>query len=137
VVANPPFYDRAHGATAQDAGREAGRGESVPLAKWISVASKRLAPKGQLHLIQKVERLPEILLACEGRLGSIDMLPIAAREGRMPDRMIVRARKKGRGPFRLFPTLVMHEGAKHMDDRPDYTSKVRNVLRNGAELPFD
>lgn len=136
VLANPPFYDRSQGASATDAGREIGRGEGVPLAKWISVASKRLAPKGQLHMIQKIDRLPDIITACAGHLGSMDVLPIAARQGRLPDRMILRARKKGGGPFRLFPTLVVHEGANHTSDAPDYMPLVRRVLREGAALPF-
>lgn len=136
VIANPPYYDRIHGAAAADKGREMAHGGDLPLAEWVKAASKRLAPKGQFHMIQRIERLPEVIEACMARLGDIEVLPIVSRAGRDPERFILRARKGGRGPFRLCPALVMHVQAAHVDGPRDYAQAVNAVLRDGAPLNF-
>ena len=136
VVVNPPYYDRDHGAAADDAGREVAHGGDLPLVDWIKAASKRLAPRGQFHLIQRIERLPEVVAACADRLGDIEVLPIVSRAGRDPERFILRARKGGRTPFRLCPPLVMHTGAVHVEGPRDYAAAVSAVLRDGAALHF-
>lgn len=136
VLANPPFYDRGASIRSDDPEREAAHGELTPLADWVKIAGKRLAPKGQMHFIHRVARLPDLLRAIPHDLGSVEVLPIAARKGRAPDRVIVRARKSGRADFVLHPVLVMHEGAEHgsADDR--YASQVEAALRQGAALTF-
>lgn len=136
VLANPPYYDRGASVRSDDPAREAAHGEDTPLAVWVKIAAKRLAPKGQLHFIHKVERLPEILGAMPSGIGSLEVLPVAARAGRAPDRVIVRGRKNGRADFVLHPVQVMHTGAEHgaPDDR--YVPEVEAVLRHGAALEF-
>lgn len=136
VLANPPYFDRAASRAALDAGREAAHGESTPLRTWVKVAAKRLAPKGYAHFIHRTERLPELLSAMSERLGSIEVLPLSARTGRAPDRVILRGRKNGRGAFRLHAPLVLHEGPAHLRDEDSYVPRVRAVLRDGAALAF-
>jgi tRNA1(Val) A37 N6-methylase TrmN6 len=113
VIANPPYYDRARGTQSSDAGREAALGEAAPLRAWVDAGVRRLKPKGRLHIILKAERLPELLGACDTRLGDLEVLPIAARAGRPAELVILGARKGARGPFRLHPPLILHEGAAH------------------------
>ncbi len=136
VLANPPYYDRGASRAATNLGRERAHGESVPLADWVKVAAKRLAPKGYAHFIHRAERLPEILGAMAGRLGSIEVLPLSARAGRAPERIIIRGRKNGRGAFKLHAPLVLHEGTAHEKDADSYVPRVRAVLRDGAALSF-
>ena len=136
VIANPPYYDRSASVRSADPQREAAHGAHTPLAEWVRTAGKRLAPKGQAHFIHMTERLPDILAALPGDLGSVELLPLAARAGRAPDRMILRARKNGRGAFRLHAPLVLHEGDSHAGDGDDYVPLIRAVLRDGAFLPF-
>lgn len=136
VLANPPYFDRAASRAASDVGREAALGEATPLSDWVKVAAKRLAPKGYAHFIHRVERLPEILSTMRERLGSIEVLPLSARAGRAPDRVIVRGRKNGRGDFKLHAPLILHEGAVHTRDEDSYRACVRAVLRDGAALEF-
>lgn len=136
VLANPPYYDRAASRAASDAGREAALGEATPLTDWIKVAARRLAPKGRAHFIHRVERLPEILSVMTGRLGDIEVLPLAPRQDRAAELVIVRGRKNGRGAFKLHPPLVLHEGASHEKDGDSYVPKVRAALRHGAALAF-
>ncbi len=136
VIANPPYYQRNQGTAADNSGREGALGEDTPLETWVRVAAKRLAPKGYAHFIHKAERLPDLLAACAGRLGSIEVLPLCARAGRKAELVILRARSAGRAPFSLHAPVILHEGATHQRDGEDYAPLVRDVLRHGAALPF-
>lgn len=136
VLANPPYYRPGAHSPAADEGRSVALGERTPLAVWFDVAAKRLAPKGYLHVIQRADRLPDMLAACSGRLGSIEVLPLSARIGRAPDLLILRARKGGRAAFRLHAPLILHAGDRHLRDEESYTPEVSAVLRDGAALPW-
>ncbi|MEM9967436.1 MAG: methyltransferase [Pseudomonadota bacterium] len=136
VLANPPFYDRAASVRSRDPMKEAAQGVHTPLKTWVKVAAKRLAPKGNAHFVHLMERLPDLLRALPNDLGSVEVLPLAAREGRVPERFILRARKNGRGAFCLHPTLILHEGLMHEDDGDSFTPVVRAVLRAGSALRF-
>jgi tRNA1(Val) A37 N6-methylase TrmN6 len=134
VIANPPYYRTGAHSPAGDAGRWVALGERTPLARWVAVAARRLAPKGYLHLIQRVDRLPDVLAACSGRLGSLEVLPLAARAGRAPNLMILRARKGGRAAFVLHAPCVLHAGTTHRRDEESYSPEIKSVLRDGAAL---
>jgi len=136
VIANPPYFDRSASTKAADAGREVAMGEATPLEVWIDVAARRLAPKGYASFIHRAERLPDILSALRGRLGSIEVLPLQSREGRIAGLILVRARKGGRADFRLHAPVVMHMGSHHARDEESYTPRIRAVLRDGAALAF-
>jgi tRNA1(Val) A37 N6-methylase TrmN6 len=135
VIANPPYFDPGRRSPSQDLGRDAALAEDLPLSVWMEVAARRLRPKGYLHVIQRADRLPD-LLGTTGSLGSVEVLPLAARIGRAPELVILRARKGGRAPFRLHAPLVLHEGAAHARDGEDYAPAIRAVLRDGAALPW-
>lgn len=135
VLLNPPYWRRGASVAAADPVREAALGEATPLATWITVAAKRLVPRGLMHVIHRAERLPDVLAALPRDMGSIEVLPIAARTGRAAERVIVRARKSGRADFRLHAPLILHCGAGHLDG-DQYTPQVRAALRSGAMLEF-
>ena len=136
VVTNPPYFDRGLGSASADPGRDVAFGGATPLAAWIDTAARRLLPKGSLTLIQRAERLPEVLAALDGRLGSVRVLPLAGRAGRRADRVIVQARKEGRAPFCLMSPLVLHAGDRHARDAEDYRPEIQAILRNAASLPL-
>ena len=137
VIANPPYYRPGAHSPAQDAGRRTALGEATPLAQWIDCAARRLAPKGYLHMIQRADRLADMILAATPRLGSLEVLPLAPRTGRAAELVILRARKGGRAAFRLHAPLVLHQGAAHQrDGEDDYTAPVRAILRDGAALDW-
>ena len=136
VIMNPPYFDRSEGTSASDAGRDMAFGGDTPLSDWITIGAKRVGPRGYLTLIQRMERLPEVLSALEGRLGAIVVRPIAGRAARAPELFVLQARQEGRAAFRLAPSLVMHVGDSHQGDRESYTTEVRQALRNGEELPI-
>lgn len=136
VIANPPYYRAGAHTGAEDRGRAAALGEAVPLADWVAVAARRLAPGGYLHIIQRADRLPDLLAGCAGRLGSVELLPLAARAGRAPGLLILRARKGGRAAFCLHAPLVLHRGDRHPGDRDHYTTEIVSVQRDAAALPW-
>ncbi|KPA21570.1 tRNA1(Val) (adenine(37)-N6)-methyltransferase [Shimia sp. SK013] len=137
VIANPPYFDRAASTAAVDSGREVAMGEATPLAHWVMTAARRLRQGGYASFIHRTERLPDLLSAMSGRLGSIQVLPLQAREGREPGLVLVRGRKGGRADFRLHAPVLMHLGARHEADGDSYTPQIRAVLRDGAPLPFE
>lgn len=136
VFANPPYFDRRTGHSSPLADREVAFGGPTQSKDWLNTAYRRLKPKGWLTLIQKADRLPEILQAFDPRFGTISVTPIAGRSGRAADRFILRARKGGQTPFVLTAPVVLHAGEKHVTDGEDYRPEIRDVLRNGAKFPF-
>lgn len=134
VLANPPYFDRAAGHAAREPAREAALGEETPLQVWIDVATRRLRPKGYLHMVHKASRLPDILAAVDDRLGSIELFPICPRAEKAAELIIFRARKEGRAPFCLHAPIILHAGARHERDGEDYTPHIQAVLRAGAAL---
>lgn len=136
VIMNPPYFDRELGTGSDDAGRDIALAGDTPLQDWIDVGARRVGPRGYLTIIQRMERLPEVLAGLDGRLGAIIARPIAGREGRAPELFVLQARQEGRAAFRMAPTLVMHEGHVHRGDQDSYSKEVSAVLRSGAELPI-
>ncbi|AJE48974.1 tRNA1(Val) (adenine(37)-N6)-methyltransferase [Celeribacter indicus] len=136
VIANPPYYERHRSTASEDAGRDVALAGETPLVEWIATASRRLAPRGYLTLIQKADRLPELIAACTARLGSLRVRAIQPRVGRKAELVLMQARKGGRAGFVLEAPLIMHEGARHRVDGESYTPEVLNILRGGQALPW-
>jgi len=137
VILNPPYHLRGQSTLAEEPGREGGRFEDTPLALWLDVATRRLKPRGYLTLIQKAERLPDILARLDDRLGSLRIKPLASRAGADAVLVLVQARKGGRSPARLLAPLALHDGSAHDMDRDSYSAAARAVLRQGEALPID
>lgn len=134
VIANPPYFDRSAGHAATDAGRETAMGEGTPLADWLKVASKRVAPKGYVTFIHRAERLADLLIALPKTLGSVQVQPFVPRAGRDANLILMRARHSGRAPLKLHAPILLHAGQSHVKDAEDYTAKIKSVLRDGAPL---
>ncbi|WP_413717660.1 tRNA1(Val) (adenine(37)-N6)-methyltransferase [Silicimonas sp. MF1-12-2] len=134
VLANPPFFDRTGGSPAQDASREGGRGEETPLPTWTEAGIRRLKPGGVLSIIQRIERLPQLLASLDQRVGDLVVLPLAARSGREAKLFVLQAKKGAKGRFRLLPPFVLHSGPAHLADGDDYTPETSSILRDAAPL---
>lgn len=134
VIMNPPYFDRASSVAADDTGRDIALAGDTPLADWLDIGARRVGPRGYLTIIQRMERLPEVIAALDGRLGAIIVRPIAGRDGRAPELFLLQARQEGRAAFRMATPLIMHQGLAHSGDQETYTPQVRAILRNGAKL---
>lgn len=137
VIANPPYFGAAAGTPAQDRGRETALREAVPLADWVDAGVRRLAPKGYLTVIQRADRLADLLAACDGRLGSLRVLPLAPRAGRDAELVILQARKGAKSRLRLLAPVILHRGDRHEADAESYTDGIREILRNGAKFQIE
>jgi tRNA1Val (adenine37-N6)-methyltransferase len=136
VLTNPPYFTPNSGSAASDPGRETAQRETLPLGYWVAAGLRRLKPAGFLTLIQRADRLGEILTALTPAAGSIAVLPLAARLGRPAGRVLVQARKGAKGPLHLLAPFVLHAGEHHETDGEDLTPQARSILRDGAALPI-
>lgn len=137
VIANPPYYERSKGTAAPNSGKDVALAGETPLNVWLDVATKRLKPGGYLTLIQKADRLQDVLQAMDQRLGDVLVQPLAPRTGRAAELCIVRARKNARGAFKLAAPIILHIGTSHTKDGESYHENIRQVLRNGAALDLN
>lgn len=133
AMANPPYY--SGGTPARDPGRDIALREDLPIARWMEVMARRLAPKGTMTLIFGADRLPDALRGMPQDMGSPVVLPLAARAGRAPKRLILQARKGGRAAFVLAAPVILHDGTEHLQDADDATPLLRSILREGGGFP--
>jgi tRNA1(Val) A37 N6-methylase TrmN6 len=87
-------------------------------------------------LIQRADRLPDLIAAMAAHLGSLEVLPLIPRQGRAARLVLMRGRKGGRAEFRLHDGVCLHAGAAHTRDGEDYTPAISAVLRDATGLPF-
>lgn len=132
VITNPPFF-RANNSASPKKDRSIARRADRPLAAWIEACLRRLKPGGGFAMVHQAEALPEALSALQ-KTGDIAVLPLQSRAGRAAKRIVLTARKGARGPFRLAPPLILHDGARHEADREDYSTAAKAILRDGAPL---
>jgi tRNA1(Val) A37 N6-methylase TrmN6 len=131
---NPTYFDRKQGHAAKDAGRDIALAGDTPLSDWLDVGIKRLAPTGSLTIIQHFTRLPEVLEAVHGRLGSIIVRPISGHIDADPGLFLLQAKHSGRAAFRMARPLIMHGADASKGDVESYTAEVKAILRNGASF---
>ena len=123
AMANPPYHEAAtHPPSPEPAKARANTAPATGLAVWIERALARLRPGGSLTLIQRADRLGEILSALGARAGRIGVLPVQPRADAPASRIIVQAVKGRRTPLVLLPPLVLHEA----DGR--YTAAAERIL---------
>lgn len=134
VIMNPPYFDRATSVPAKDAGRDVALAGDTPLADWLHAGARRVGPRGYLTIIQRMERLPEVIAALDGRLGAMVVQPIAGRQNKDPELFLLQARQEGRAAFRMASPLIMHTGIAHTGDKETYTLEVNAALRRGTAL---
>ena len=112
VISNPPFHDPARVRASPDPARRAAHvGGPGGLAAWVAACLDMAGAKGSLILVHRADAVPALLAALEGRAGAIALKPILGRAGQEATRVLVRATKGSRAPFRLVAPLVLHEGA--------------------------
>lgn len=131
VIMNPPFFV---GGTVAAGGRGVARHEDATLDAWIASGLRRLRPGGWLVLIQRADRLSQVLSALDGPAGDLRVLPVAPRTGRAAGRVIVAARRGARGPLRLLAPFILHAEPVHQGDAEDLSQQAQDVLRHGGAI---
>ena len=128
VAANPPYLtaDRAD-PSPQPGRRAAGVEAGADLETWLALARGCLRHRGTLTLVQRADRLDDMIAGLVNGFGSVTVFPLWPKVGRDAARVLVRAVKGGRAPLRLAAGLVLHE------DDGSYTQEADAALR-GAGL---
>lgn len=124
--ANPPFWDS--GTPPPEAIRRAATHDAT-LAGWAACLAA-VAHRGSATLVLPAARFADGLGAlAEAGFGSPALLPLWPREGVAAKRVLIAARRGGKGPGRVLPGLVLHEGEGH-------GAAAEAILRDGAALPL-
>ncbi|MBF0563399.1 MAG: methyltransferase [Alphaproteobacteria bacterium] len=126
VTTNPPYG--TNGTAPPDPARSIAHRETIPLAVWLRCAVRMVRHKGFLTLIQRADRLDEILSCLKEFCGGIEIIPLWPRAGVAARRVVVRARKGVRTPLKLQPGLILH------DEVGRYTPEAVAILRDAAPL---
>jgi tRNA1(Val) A37 N6-methylase TrmN6 len=134
VMLNPPYFGETTGTPASDAGRDKALRDRSDIAVWLEVAAKRVRPRGTLTVIARTDRLRDVLGRLPESIGSLRILPLAARPDRPAKRTLVQDVKDGRAPLVLLPALVLHDGPRHDEDRDTFSKTAAGILRNGDPL---
>lgn len=126
VASNPPFYTEV--PTRANAEQERAYRQAFALKEWLDFCLKHLRPKGSLNLMHRTESLPELLGILSGRLGALEIIPVAPQEGACGNRVLIRGILGSKKALRLLPPLAMHT--------PDgrFTPIAENILRCGQGI---
>ncbi|XDZ66215.1 tRNA1(Val) (adenine(37)-N6)-methyltransferase [Alphaproteobacteria bacterium LSUCC0684] len=127
VYFNPPYNDAASTLSGDERRKASMAAEN--LNGWIRAGIRALVPRGQITLVSRADRLPEILVALEvEKTGSI-VLRMVHAEAHLPAiRILVRARKGIAGRLEILPPLVMREGAETL------TGKMKAISHHRDEI---
>jgi len=130
VIMNPPFNGPRDRASPDSLRRDAHVMTDGLLERWIRSAAAIASAGGSFAIIARAESLEEILAACAGRFGGIEICPIHPRPQSAAIRIVLRARKGARGMLKLMPPLILHE-----EQGRDFTSQANAVI-NGEQSLF-
>ena len=132
VFFNPPFFDDPGSLRAPKDEKAPAWMSEAGLGAWIDAGLKRLRSGGQITLIQRADRLDDILAALIGRAGAVGVRPIQSRVGAPAKRVLVQATKAAKGPLQLMPAVILHrDGEGRFTDEADalFSGAARLAMR--------
>lgn len=122
AMANPPYW--TGGTASPDAGRRQAAHEDAPLLAWIAALTRPLRHKGTVSLVLPAARLAEAAAGLrDSGCGSVRLLPLWPRAGTPAKRILIQARKGGRGADEMLPGLALHEANGNL------TPEAERILR--------
>ena len=136
VFMNPPFFKKNSVIESPNSSSCQAKVETVALLEWISLAKKRCKPKGKVTIIQRVERLPEIIRYLNGHFGQIIVQPLSSFKDTSPKTVIVQARKGSRAAFKLLSPKIIHRRDTNTGNVV-YEDEFEGILRSGHPLKLN
>jgi len=127
AFANPPYWEG--GTPPPDPGRAGATHEaSATLGDWAALLGAPLPRRGTVTLVLPAARFDAgaVALAAAG-CGDVTLLPLWPRAGLAAKRVLIQARREGRGPARVLPGLVLHREA-------GFTPAAEAVLRDAGAI---
>jgi tRNA1(Val) A37 N6-methylase TrmN6 len=113
VVMNPPFNSSRDRATPDTLKAAAHVMSDDLFEAWLRSAAAVLRPGGSMTLIARPQSLQDILHACAGRFGALQILPVLPRPDEPAIRIIVLGTKGSRAALSLLPPLILHGPSGH------------------------
>ncbi len=129
VFFNPPFFDDFTALRAPGSDKTSAWLSDEGLAAWVHTGLQRLRSGGVITVIQRADRLDDLLAVLSPKAGAISILPIQARAADTAKRIVVQAIKSARGPLQIVPALVLH-----VDSSGAFTPQARAILTGQACL---
>ena len=136
VFMNPPFFKKNTVIQSLTPSSRLAKVETEALSEWISVAKRRCKPKGMVTIIQRVERLPEIIKYLNGHFGQITVQPLSSFKDISPKTVIVQAKKNSRASFKLLTPKIVHRRDADTGSIV-YEDEFEEILRSGRPLQLN
>lgn len=129
VISNPPYLKK-NGSTASPYVTKAvaHMDSHIELGEWVRLCLRMLKPLGYLTLVHRADRLDDIIAALHGKAGDIIIFPLWSTMDKDARRIIIQARKGGKGIIALKPGLIVHTSDG------TFTPQAEAILRHGAAL---
>ncbi|MSP67146.1 MAG: methyltransferase domain-containing protein [Alphaproteobacteria bacterium] len=135
VMANPPYAALGTTSPPANAGRRTAAVEVAGgLADWLRCALLMARAGGSITVVQRAERLDEVILHLRPGAGGLTVFPLWPRAGDgagggpAAKLVLVQGRKGSAAPFRVTPGLVLH------GDGDGFTAAAEAILRHAAAL---
>lgn len=131
ALANPPYWPA--GTTPPEALRAGAthRNGGPALLGWARALSQPLQHGGSLTFVLPATHALEGAAALrDAHCGSIALLPLWPRAGQAAKRVLLQARRNGRGPDKILPGLTLHEG-------DGWSDASQRLLRDALPLTWD
>jgi tRNA1(Val) A37 N6-methylase TrmN6 len=128
TVSNPPFFDDPGRLRAPSPERRKAWMNGGGLAAWIGFMMKASREGGTITLIHRADALPAILEALAPKAGSVVVRPVHPFADAPASRVLVRAVKVGKAPFRLLSPLVCQTDAATPSPELDSLMRGRAFL---------
>ncbi len=124
VISNPPYSE--HDMPSPNKSKATAHNQlDFSLEKWISFCLKMSKPFGRIYFVHRVEALPQICSALQGKAGNLTILPLYSKTDQNAKRIIVSAQKDSKAPCKILPPFIIH------NDSGKYTPTAESILRQG------
>lgn len=131
AMSNPPYFDDPDALRAPDPTRRGAWISDPGLARWCGFMLEGVRDGGRLLLVHRADRLPDLLAALAPKAGALQVRPVHAFADAPAKRVLVRAIRGGRAPFRLLPPLILHDRSG-----PKHTPEAEALLRGRTALSW-
>ena len=136
VFMNPPYFKKNSVKKSHTSSSHKAKVESIPLSAWVSVAKNRCKPNGKITIIQRVERLPDIINCLNGYFGQVIVQPISSFKDTSPKTVIVQATKTSGAAFKLLAPKIVHR-RDGTSGKVVYEDEFKKILRFGHPLQLN
>jgi len=138
VLANPPYNDASHRKSPNQQRVDAHNMAPDTLELWVRAAADALTGNGYLAFILRPENIDTMLIALKRAFGSVVILPLHSKAEKPASRIIVSARKGGRGPLKILPGFILHNGdGTFTNGDGTFTAQANAIFDGEAGISLD